>query len=993
MSFQIHAAQVSRHGQAPLPASATSIPASYSRFVRPVALLLAPVLAVSTALAQQATGTRSTPSEQRAASTQSTVRGRIIDATGGALPGATVTLTDDRATTVTVAADETGTYVFRSLAPGHYTARASFPGFAPYENTDVDIASGRTRTLPILLNLESVKEEITLKYEPTFHRGTLVLSGDDDVLPDDPDDLAADLEALAGSSAAPQGAQLFVDGFSGARLPPKGSIREFRTNQNPFSASSDRVGFGKIEVFTKPGSDKLRGQLFSNFGHGIFNARNPFYPSAHPILRESYSGGNISGPLSKRASIVVDAETRQINTAAVINATVLDAGLGIMPVHQTVDSPQRRANVTPRVDYQMNQNNTLVGRYSNTRIGRDNVGIGDLSLALRAYSTSEIEHLVQLTETAVLGSQAVNEARLQFLRNSTASRGSSAAPTVNVTDAFIGGSTDVGHATNDTIRWELQNNTYYVAGPHTRRWGGRFRLVTIADVSPQNFGGTYRFSSGTGPPLDENDQVVRDPAGQTGSIPLTALEKYRRTVLFQSQGLTAAQISALGGGAGQFSITTGNPRADLRQADLGVYYQDDWTMRADFRLSLGLRYEWQNNLHFWKDVAPRVSLAWAPGDPKKRKTAVRFGFGTFYDRFSEKLTLQTVRQNGLNQQQYQVRNPNFFPAVPPIQTLGDQLPVTIRRIAPDLRAPSIFQSSIGIERLLPFKTTVASTLTISRGQHLLLSRNINAPLPGTFVPGDSASGIRPYGPGNIFLYESSGHLQQSQWNTNVSSRPHKSLTLSVVYVLNYATSDTDGPTTFPANPYDDSNESGRSVLDERHRFVVTATLTAPGQFQFSPSLVARSGTPFNITSGKDINGDTLLTERPALATALSSSSTVVTPYGTLDPNPPPGEEVMARNSGRAPGSFTVNFRLSRAFGFGRSKSATAKPGTAPAAEKPYTLTLLLSVRNLFNHVNRATPVGNLTSPLFGTSTSLADTYAPAPGAGNRRIEVQSRLKF
>jgi len=130
-----------------------------------------------------------------------------------------------------------------------------------------------------------------------------------------------------------------------------------------------------------------------------------------------------------------------------------------------------------------------------------------------------------------------------------------------------------------------------------------------------------------------------------------------------------------------------------------------------------------------------------------------------------------------------------------------------------------------------------------------------------------------------------------------------------------------------------------------------------------------------------------------LATALSGSGIVVTRFGTLDPNPPPGEEILARNFGRASGSFTVNFRLSRVFGFGRSKSATAKPDTSPAAEKPYSLTLSLSVRNLFNHVNLATPVGSLASLLFGTATSLADAYAPAPGAGNRRVEVQSRLKF
>ena len=89
----------------------------------------------------------------------------------------------------------------------------------------------------------------------------------------------------------------------------------------------------------------------------------------------------------------------------------------------------------------------------------------------------------------------------------------------------------------------------------------------------------------------------------------------------------------------------------------------------------------------------------------------------------------------------------------------------------------------------------------------------------------------------------------------------------------------------------------------------------------------------------------------------------------------------------------MNLRVSRAFGFGPSKSAGSKPAASSAAEKPYNLTLSLSVRNLFNHVNLATPVGNLASAFFGGATSLADTYAPAPGLGNRRVEVQSRLKF
>ncbi|MBI2832892.1 MAG: carboxypeptidase regulatory-like domain-containing protein [Acidobacteria bacterium] len=953
------------------------------------------VLAAGTVAAQQATS--------------ATLSGRVIDGTGGAIPGATVMLTDAQENSKTIATDATGTYAFRGLAPGRYTARVFFAGFALYENTAVDVGAGRTTTLPVLLSIAPIKEEINIKHEPAFNRGTVVLPGADfEALSDNPDDLAADLEALAGSSAAAQGTQLFIDGFTGARLPPKASIREFRTNQNPFSAVYDRVGFGRIEVFTKPGSAKFRGQLYLNFGHGSLNSRNPFYAWDRPLFQEALSGGNLSGPLNKRASFTLDLEARETSTKTVINATVLDAGMNVLPFRQAVGSPQLRTSVSPRLDYQWNPNNTLVVRYSNTRITRSNAGIGDLSLLSRTYNTSETEHVVQLTETAVLGPRVINETRLQFVRNSLDQRGDNSVPTINVTGAFLAGGADIGHSFIAQDRWELQNYTYYLPSAHSLRWGARVRATAISDVSPQNFGGTFRFSGRTAPLLDANNQVVLDEAGQPVVVPITALEQYRRTVVFQSLGLPPAQIRALGGGASQFSLTAGSPHANVSQADLGLFFQDDWRVRQNVVLSLGLRYELQSNIHSVKDFAPRISFAWAPGPPNKKKTtALRFGSGIFYDRFSEKLMLQAVRLNGLNQQQYLVRNPDFFPTVPTVETLSaQQQPVTIRRLASDLRAPYIIQTSIGIERLLPWKTTVTSTFTTSRGLHQLRSRNINAPLPGTFVPGVSTSGIRPYGQGNIFLYESSGTLNQNQWTTNVSSRFHRSVALFVLYVLNRARSDTDGAATFPADPYGESAEYGRSLLDERHRFVLGASIAAPRGFQLSPYIVARSGTPFNITTGSDINGDTLLTERPALAADPNNAGVVITPLGAFNPNPSSDEEMIPRNYGEASSSFTVNLRLSKTVGFGSSKSGGPKgdPASAgatgvkailtdPLTAKAYNLTFSVSIRNLLNHTNPAIPIGTLTSPLFGRAISLADTYLPAPGAGNRRVDVQVRLRL
>ena len=143
------------------------------------------------------------------------------------------------------------------------------PGFATV-NKPVNITGGGNFVLPIQMLVAGNKEEITvadentttLSVEPDNNATALVLRGEDlAALPDDPDDLSDALQALAGPGAGPNGGSIYIDGFSGGQLPPKESIREIRINQNPFSAEYDRLGFGRIEILTKPGSDKVRGAL------------------------------------------------------------------------------------------------------------------------------------------------------------------------------------------------------------------------------------------------------------------------------------------------------------------------------------------------------------------------------------------------------------------------------------------------------------------------------------------------------------------------------------------------------------------------------------------------------------------------------------------------------------------------------------------------------------------------------------------------------------
>ncbi len=176
--------------------------------------------------------------------------------------------------------------------------------------------------------------------------------------------LEADLEALAGPAAGPGGNQIFIDGFTGGRLPPKESIREIRINSNPFSAEFDKLGYGRIQIFTKPGSDKFHGQGSYDISDGIWNSRNPFLTTSPPFKTQMIDG-NISGPLGKHASFFIDAQERRIDDNGIVTAIIPTANfLGTQSQQTFYPTPQRRYTTSPRVDWQLGANNTLSMRYT-----------------------------------------------------------------------------------------------------------------------------------------------------------------------------------------------------------------------------------------------------------------------------------------------------------------------------------------------------------------------------------------------------------------------------------------------------------------------------------------------------------------------------------------------------------------------------------------------------------------------------------------------------
>jgi hypothetical protein len=283
----------------------------------------------------------------------------------------------------------------------------------------------------------------------------------------------------------------------------------------------------------------------------------------------------------------------------------------------------------------------------------------------------------------------------------------------------------------------------------------------------------------------------------------------------------------------------------------------------------------------------------------------------------------------------------------------------------------------------------------------LRTRNINAPLPGTFIEGVKNSGVRPFGNGgNIFEYESSGVFNQNQMILTLDNRFNKKFFLHATYALNRARADTEGAGSYPANTYDLGQEYGRSAIDVRQRFTIEGTLSAPWGFRVAPFFIVSSGRPFNITIGRDLNGDTLFTERPAFVTGLTAPGNLIaTRWGTFDLSPASGAKIIPRNYGQGPSFAAVNLRISKTIGLKEISNLFGGPHPRSKDkdkdESPYKLTLSMQAQNLFNRTNNDLPVGNLSSPFFGQSTATLGGYGEGnrSSAGNRRITAQIKVEF
>lgn len=960
--------------------------------------------------------------------------GQVYDSLGAVIIGATVTLVDSTGKQTVATTNKQGEYSFTKLAPGKYTVKANAPKFTVYENTEVEIKANEKNDLTIALDVAAVETNVEVgapnevSVDPNDNVSQKITGDQLKDLPDDPDELAAYLQAMAGGAAGPDGANITVDGFAG-RLPPKEAIREIRFSQNPFSAEFDRIGFSRVEILTRPGFERWRGGANFNFNDESLNSRNPFALNRAPTQERRF-GGNFGGPIkAKKASFWADFNYSQNDNSSVIKAVMLDSSNNIINFNEDVTQPSRRLSFGPRIDFAINENNTLQSRYEFSRNTSDNQGIGGFTLPTRASSSVNTSHEIRLTESMIINPKTVNETRFQFESNDNQRAGETIATAINVNNSFNGGGAQVGNNTySKNKRWELQNYVTTSLGKnmeHPVKFGVRIRGINIEDRNESGYLGAFTFSG------------VRDPV--TGAILFSSIEQYRQKVLGNANPIFNPN---------QFSLTSGNPLAKVSQVDYGLFLMDDWRAAKGLTLSFGIRYENQTNISDSFNFSPRFGVAWSPGagGARQPKTVIRGGFGVFYDRFSENYTLNSIRNDGVSQLRYVVTNSpailgqavftnNSVTNVPTAAQLGAFAPLASvpYRISDSLQTPYSVQTAISVERQLPFRSNISFTYTQSRSLHTLRMRNINAPVcPANITCPTLAADIQLLRPnptqGNIYQYESSGYsnakILSVNFRTNFSNR--------VMFFGGYSYSNVKGDTDsfssprggggfagFPAYSYDLNGEYAPSALTAPHSLFTGGSITLPWGFRLNPNIIISSERRFNITTGVDSNRDSIFSERPTFAALaarcqeLGLTNSFCDTSGVSNLN-----AIIPRNYGFAPGSFNVNMGLSKTFGFGGSRERNAQNrqgnqntnqpagnqqggnqggggnrgggrggggpqmvmmggggggmmmgGFGGGADRPYNLTFSINARNLFNNVNVSTPQGALTSPFFGKSTN------------------------
>ncbi|QQS47911.1 MAG: TonB-dependent receptor [Acidobacteriota bacterium] len=960
----------------------------------------------------------------------STLRGSVVDEFGAVIPNAEIQLIDSEGNIRTAKSGFDGEFTIPNIKPGKYKLTSAYVGFDPFEIAELNIPSEKltvTMKVAAVTVVEDVSANVqTVSTEPDQNMSAIVLTEEFiKNLPDNEDDLRDFLNALAGPSASggADGAQILVDGFTGGRLPPREAIMQIRINQNPFSAEFSNPGFGRVEIVTRPGNDNWRGSGGWGYRNTALDARNAF-ALVQPDAYQNRFNFNFGGPIiKKRMSMNIFADRTDTDGSGTTFARTLQGDFVQNIPSQTISN-----FIGMRTDFLINDKNTLNVSYNyrwsdalNTefavRFGGGFGGFGggrgfggggggggggtSIQLPERGSDRNNSNHNLRISETWIINSKMIHEARFQYEREFTDQVARFDGAAINVLDAFNGGGSTCCPNTTTTSTFEYQDYlTYTTRGAkHTIKGGIQLTYDRIDDISGSNFNGTFTFST-----LEQYGRALVDP--------------------------TAPDARAV-----QFTVNGGNPNLDYGFFRGSWFVGDDWRVGPAFTFSFGLRHEFQSYVPDKMNLAPRIGIAWSPF--KSRKTTIRGGAGIFYDRLRNNQYEQSIRFDGARQLSYLVRNAIFSPITTEAlllnqDALEETRNTTLRPLDSNLKMPYDINASLILEQQLPFNIVGTVTYLYSRGINQFRTRNINAPYadpnnPGQLIYPDPNAGF-------VFLTESSAISESNRLTFGFNRRMGKVVAFGN-YSLSWIRSNGEGT---PANNYDLSTEWGRSSGDRRHNFFTGTFITLPWSVRLNTMINASSGSPFNITTGLDDNRDGTINDRPLDASgrpiqrnsnlspslySLPQFDRLICPAGQrcsngvglvsirsfLETNYPNG--VIAQG----PGAFSVNMNLSKTFGFGKRDNGNAQAGAqgggpgggfggrggggrggrgggfggpggfgGGSESARFNLTIQLGVTNVLNRVNYGQFSGTLGSASFGLSSNAGPP---------RQLDLNVRFNF
>jgi hypothetical protein len=857
------------------------------------------------------------------ATSGATLRLVVKDPTGAVIPGALVQVRGAEAATETITredlpSDGQGVALVEGLRPGRYIVQVDFPGFEALVIPDVRVRNGENRR-DVTLMLAKYDESVSVGRDPAAAAADPQSDRFNTVLGRNeiealPDD-PDEMERVLQQMAGP-GATIRVDGFRGGRLPPKSQIRSIRFSRDQFAAENHGGGMVFVDIVTQPGLGPLRGGLDFNFRDGALNARNAYQPEKGPEQTQQYTF-NLSGTLRReRTSFSISANAASLYDSANVFAATPD-GSRQAPIRR----PSDRQNFNGRLDHALSRGHTLRVNFQQNANDQRNLGVGTFDLPERAYQRSSTDRVLRLSENGPWSSALFGETRLQLRWQSSESSSAVDAPTIRVLDAFTsGGAQQAGGRDATEVEWAT--NVDWATGKHSVRAGVLIEAGVYNSDSRTNYLGTYTFAS-----LEDYE----------AGLPTT----YTRRI--------------------------GDPFVRYNQWQAGLYVQDDWRARQNLTLSAGLRKELQTNLDDKLNLAPRFGMTWSPF--AHGRTTVRAGGGIFYDWLESSVYEQTLRVDGQRQQELIIRNPGY-PDPFTGGTLLSSTPGSKYVVSDDLVMPRRTMFTTGVSHQLSPRLGSNLSYTHTRGAHAFRGRLLNTPGP---------DGVRPDpAVGNITQVESTASSRGNQISGGINFMiPERRTFLFANYIYARHENDADGPFSLPANSQDLSGEWGPAAGRPRHMFTAMVNTALPKSIRVGLTLTGRSGSPYNITTGRDDNGDTVFNDRPA---------------------------GVGRNSARGDATWDLGGRISYSFGFGTRNNAggggmLGQPmvvrvggggdvlGGLPgggAENKRIRFEIFASASNLLNTVNRIGYSGVMTSPFFGQATGAM------PG---RRIDLGARIGF